>query len=123
MAGAPLADIVYALAFSRVITRFHNEDAAATAHNSAGNRVGLGEIPDNVPTVEVPLEGQEELAIQTVLRLAGLVKNGAAAKDVLGRGAVYINGEQLEGQKFFVAGDDCVIQAGKKKIARVLVVK
>ena len=106
-----------------IIARFHNEEAAATAHNSAGNRVALGEIPDNVPTVEVPLEGQEELAIQTVLRLAGLVKNGAAAKDVLGRGAVYINGEQLEGQKFFVAGDNCVIQAGKKKIARVLVVK
>jgi tyrosyl-tRNA synthetase len=106
-----------------IITRFHDEDAATTAHKSAGNRVGLGEIPDNVPTVEVPLEGQEELAIQTVLRLAGLVKNGAAAKDVLGRGAVYINGEQLEGQKFFAEGDDCVIQAGKKKIARVLVVK
>jgi tyrosyl-tRNA synthetase len=106
-----------------IITRFHDEQAAATAHKSAGNRVGLGEIPENVPTVEVPLEGEEQLAIQTVLRLAGLVKNGAAARDVLGRGAVYIDGEQLAGQRFFVAGDDCVIQAGKKKIARVLVVK
>lgn len=106
-----------------IITRFHDEEAAATAHKSAGNRVGLGEIPENVPTIEVSLEGEKQLAVQTVLRLAGLVKNGAAARDVLARGAVYIDGEQLEGQKFFVAGDDCVIQAGKKKIARVLVVK
>jgi len=105
-----------------LITRFHNEDAAKTAHKSAGNRVALGEIPENVPEVEVSLEGQETMPIPAVLRLAGLVKNGAAAKDVLKRGAVYIDGAKLEGDRMFVAGDECVIQAGKKKIARVVIV-
>ena len=105
-----------------LITRFHDEEAAKSAHKSAGNRVALGEIPDNVPEVEVALDGQAELPTATVLRLAGLVKNGAAAKDVLKRGAVYIDGQQLEGNRMFVAGDECVIQAGKKKIAKVIVV-
>ena len=105
-----------------LITRFHDEEAAKSAHKSAGNRVALGEIPDNVPEVEVALEGQSELPTATVLRLAGLVKNGAAAKDVLKRGAVYIDGQQLEGNRLFVAGDECVIQAGKKKIAKVIIV-
>ena len=105
-----------------LITRFHDEEAAKSAHKSAGNRVALGEIPDNVPEVEVALDGQAELPTATVLRLAGLVKNGAAAKDVLKRGAVYIDGQQLEGNRMFVAGDQCVIQAGKKKIAKVIVV-
>lgn len=104
-----------------IITRFHDEEAARTAHKSAGNRVALGEIPDNVPTVEVPLEGQPEIPMASVLRLAGLVKNGAAARDVLGRGAVFLDGEKFEGDRMFVEGDDCVIQAGKKKIARVLI--
>ena len=104
-----------------IITRFHDEEAARTAHKSAGNRVALGDIPENVPTVEVALDGQAELPIAAVLRLSGLVKNGAAARDVLGRGAVYINGEQLEGDKVFAFGDDCVLQAGKKKIARVVI--
>lgn len=104
-----------------LIARFHDEEAAKTAHKSAGNRVALGAIPENVPVVEVSLEGQAEMPMPAVLRLAGLVKNGAAAKDVLARGAVYIDGEQFEGQRMFVAGDDCVIQAGKKKIARVLI--
>ncbi|SNC76850.1 tyrosyl-tRNA synthetase [Marinobacter sp. es.048] len=104
-----------------IITRFHDEEAARTAHKSAGNRVALGEIPDNVPTVEVPLEGQSEIPMAAVLRLAGLVKNGAAARDVLGRGAVFVNGQKFEGDRMFVEGDDCVIQAGKKKIARVLI--
>lgn len=104
-----------------IITRFHDADAAATAHKSAGNRVGLGEIPENVPTIEVSLAGQEQLPVATVLRLAGLVKNGAAARDVLGRGAVFIDGEKHEGGRFFNLGDDCVVQAGKKKIARVVI--
>lgn len=119
-AGANPQDYKKLLA-EEIITRFHDAEAARSAHKSAGNRVALGEIPENVPTVEVSLEGQEQLPIATLLRLAGLVKNGAAAKDVLGRGAVYVNGGQVAASAIFTAGDDAVIQAGKKKIARVLI--
>ncbi len=104
-----------------IITRFHNKEAAESAHKSAGNRVALGAIPENVPTVEVSLDGQSEIPMASVLRLAGLVKNGAAARDVLGRGAVFVDGEQFEGDRLFKEGDDCVVQAGKKKIARVVI--
>lgn len=104
-----------------IITRFHDAEAAATAHKSAGNRVGLGEIPENVPVVEVSLAGRDELHIVSLLKEANLAANGKAAKDVFGRGAVYINGEQVTDERMFAAGDDCVVQAGKKKIARVLV--
>lgn len=120
-AGANPQDYKKVLA-EELITRFHDEEAAKTAHKSAGNRVALGEIPENVPVVEVSLEGQEGLPMPAVLRLAGLVKNGAAARDVLGRGAVYIDGARFEGERMFAEGDDCVIQAGKKKIARVMIV-
>lgn len=104
-----------------IITRFHDKEAAESAHKSAGNRVALGAIPENVPTVEVSLDGQSEIPMASVLRLAGLVKNGAAARDVLGRGAVFVDGEQFEGDRLFKEGDDCVVQAGKKKIARVVI--
>jgi len=103
-----------------IITRFHDAEAAANAHKSAGNRVGLGEIPDNVPEVEVSLAGREAIHIVSLLKEAGLAQ-GKAAKDVFGRGAVYMNGEQLTEEKMFEAGADVVLQAGKKKIARVLV--
>ncbi|MBW7472371.1 tyrosine--tRNA ligase [Marinobacter sp. M216] len=119
-AGANPQDYKKLLA-EEIITRFHDEEAAKTAHKSAGNRVALGEIPDNVPTVEVSLEGQAEMPMAAVLRLADLVKNGAAARDVLKRGAVFVDGEQFDGNRMFVEGDDCVVQAGKKKIARVVI--
>lgn len=103
-----------------IIARFHGEDAAANAHKGAGNQVALGEIPENLNEVEVDAEGQEELPISAVLRISGLVKNGAAAKDVLGRGAVYVDGKPVEATfKLHVKGS-FVVQAGKKKIARVI---
>jgi tyrosyl-tRNA synthetase len=103
-----------------IITRFHDAAAAADAHKSAGNRVGLGEIPENVPEVRISLAGRDAIHIVSLLKEAGLAQ-GKAAKDVFGRGAVYMNGEQLTEEKMFAAGDDVVLQAGKKKIARVLV--
>ena len=104
-----------------IIERFHGAQAAATAHNAAGNRVELGEVPEDVPEVEVDAESQAELPISAVLRMAGLVKNGAAAKDVLGRGAVYVNGEKVDASfKQVTIKQRVVIQAGKKKIARII---
>lgn len=104
-----------------IIERFHGNAAARDAHKGAGNQVALGEIPDNVDDVVVDSDGQSELPISAVLRLAGLVKNGAAAKDVLGRGAVYIEGAKVDASHKLSSGDVKVVQAGKKKIARVTV--
>ncbi len=102
-----------------IVARFHGDEAAATAHKAAGNRVELGVIPENVAEVDVDMGGQDELPISAVLRLAGLVKNGAAAKDVLGRGAVFVDGEVVDASLKLPAGVSRVVQAGKKKIARV----
>ncbi|KZX85625.1 tyrosine--tRNA ligase [Oleiphilus sp. HI0009] len=103
-----------------IIERFHGAAAAAEAHKGAGNQVALGEIPENLEDVEVAADdGQEELPISAVLRMAGLVKNGAAAKDVLKRGAVYVDGQKVEASLMIKVRGRFVIQAGKKKIARV----
>ena len=105
-----------------IIERFHGADAAATAHKSAGNRLASGEIPDDVPEVKVSADGQDELPIAAVLRLAKLVQNSSAARDVLSRGAVYVDGEQRDQGFKVLVGETRVIQAGKKKIAKVSVV-
>ncbi len=105
-----------------MITRFHDAAAAEAAPRSAGNQIALGEIPENLPEVEVDTQGQSELPLPTVLRLAGLAQNGKAAKDMLGRGVVYIDGAPAGSIQTLAAGEERVIQAGKKKIARVRLV-
>lgn len=104
-----------------IIERFHDESAAENAHKSAGNKMDLGEIPDDVPEVELELGDQSEIWVNEILRRAGLVVNGKAAKDALGRGVVFADGDKVEAGFKMVAGDSKVIQAGKKKIARVTV--
>lgn len=105
-----------------LVERFHDADAAANAHKSAGNRIIDGEIPEDIPEVTLSLEGQEQLFITTVLSKAGLTKNSAQAKDALGRGAVKVDQNVVDASFTLKAGDVVVIQAGKKAIARVSVV-
>jgi len=104
-----------------LIERFHDADAAANAHKSAGNRIVDGEIPDDIPEVTLSLDGQEALFITSVLSRANLTKNAAQAKDALARGSVKVDGVVVDASLSLSAGANVVIQAGKKAIARVIV--
>ena len=79
----------------------------------------LGEIPEDLPEVEISAEGQTEVPVAAILRMANLVQNSNAARDVLARGVVFVDGEQKDQTFKFAVGDTRIIQAGKKKIARV----
>lgn len=104
-----------------IVARFHGEEAAEQAPRSAGNQIALGDIPENVPVVEVEAGERGQLMLVQVLRLAGLAHNSSAAKDVLKRGAVYIDGQQADEGLILAPGDTKVIQAGKRRIAKVIV--
>ena len=120
-AGANPQPIKIKLA-EEIVERFHGKEAAENAHKAAGNALRAGEIPDDLPEVNVNAGGQDEMPISAVLRMAKLVANSNAARDVLGRGAVYIDGQVCEPSLKLAAGGEYVIQAGKKKIARVKLV-
>ncbi|HEX4869671.1 MAG TPA: tyrosine--tRNA ligase [Moraxellaceae bacterium] len=102
-----------------IISRFHGAEAAASAHKAAGNVLGKGEIPEDVPEVVIAAEGQAELPLIAILNRAGLTKNSAAAKDVIQRGAVFIDGQAAPSDFRMKVGASHIIQAGKKAIARV----
>lgn len=120
-AGANPQSIKIKLA-EEIVERFHSKEAAENAHKGAGNTLKAGEIPEDLPEVEVSTDGQAELPIGAILRLAKLVANSNAARDVLGRGAVYIDGQPCEASLKLAVGSKVIIQAGKKKIARVKLV-
>ena len=104
-----------------LIERFHDTDAAANAHKSAGNVLADGELPVDLPEVTLDLEGAEALFITQILNQAGLAKNNSAAKDMVKRGAVKVDGEVVDGGFSLTSGQTAVIQAGKKAYAKVTV--
>jgi tyrosyl-tRNA synthetase len=115
-AGANPRDIKIKLA-EEIVARFHGEEAAANAHRGAGNRMKDGELPDDLP--EVTIVATEAMPIAAVLNKAGLVKNAAAARDLLAAGSVRIDGEVAERGFLFELGATHVCQAGKKAFARI----
>ncbi len=118
--GANPRDIKIELA-REIVARFHGEEAAANAHKGAGNIVKDGEIPEDCPEVTLTLEdGMDAMPIARVLNQAELTKNSAQAKDMLKNGRVKVDWEVVEPSLMLPKGD-YVIQAGKKKIARVLI--
>ena len=116
--GANPRDIKMILA-RELIARYHGEEAAANAHRSAGNQLAEGELPEDLPEVEVGFEGSEQAPIAAVLNRSGLANNSAQAKDMLGNGRVKVDGEVVERDHMLATGQSYVIQAGKKRYARV----
>ncbi|NWO10421.1 tyrosine--tRNA ligase [Chromohalobacter salexigens] len=102
-----------------LIGRYHGDEAAANAHKSAGNQLAEGELPEDLPEVEVIFEG-EQAPIAAVLNRSGLANNSAQAKDMLGNGRVKVDGDVVARDHMLATGQSYVIQAGKKRYARVI---
>lgn len=114
--GANPRDIKIKLA-EEIVARFHGEEAAASAHRSVGNRMKEGELPEDLPEIE--LVAEEDMPIASVLNKAGLVKNAAVARDLLGSGGVRVDGAVVDRSFVFKRGAVHVCQAGKKAFARI----
>ncbi|MFD2192007.1 tyrosine--tRNA ligase [Pistricoccus aurantiacus] len=117
--GANPRDIKMELA-RELITRYHGAEAAANAHRSSGNRLAEGELPEDLPEIEVDFDGAQA-PIGAVLNRSGLANNSAQAKDMLSNGRVKVDGEVIARDHMLASGESYVIQAGKKRYARVIV--
>jgi len=105
-----------------LIARFHGEEAAATAERGAGNIIREGELPEDTPEIELELEGQADLPVSAIINRTGLAQNSAQARDMLNNGRVKVDWQVVD-VKHRLAPGQYIIQAGKKKIARVLLKK
>ncbi|MBD8685091.1 tyrosine--tRNA ligase [Pseudomonas sp. CFBP 13719] len=115
-AGANPRDIKIKLA-EEIVARFHGEEAAQSAHKAAGNRMKEGELPEDLP--EMDLAGAEDMPIAAILNKAGMVKNAAGARDLLNAGSVRVDGVVVDRAFVFTVGATHVVQAGKKAFARI----
>ena len=104
-----------------LVERFHDAEAAANAHKSAGNRITEGEVPEDTPEVTISRgEFGGEIFIASILRIAGLTANAAAAKDAVARGAVKVDWNVVDASFSVKENATYIIQSGKKAIARVI---
>jgi tyrosyl-tRNA synthetase len=100
-----------------IVARFHSEEAARQAEEAFEARFRRGELPEEIPELEV-----KETQILKVLKEAGLVPSANEAARMIEQGGVRVNGEKVSDRNLqFKRGDAPVIQVGKRKVARVTI--
>ena len=102
-----------------LITRFHDEAAAAAAHQDFIQRFAKNAIPDDMPELTLAL-GSDGVAIGNLLKSANLVGSTSEAMRMIKQGAVKINGEKVEDTRLLLTeSGTAVYQVGKRKFARI----
>jgi tyrosyl-tRNA synthetase len=105
-----------------LVGRFHGRDAAERAHADFVARFQKGQLPDDMPQVQVTADGQA-LMLPRLLKEAGLVASTSEAMRLVKQGGVRIDGERAEDPGLAVPkGNSHVFQVGKRKFVRVSVV-
>ena len=115
-------DIKFLLA-EELVARFHDDAAAQQARETFIARFQQGAMPDEIPEVTVTAQG-DDVPLPTLLRLAGLVGSSSDGQRMVRQGAVRIDGERAADPASRVAaGAVHTVQVGKRRFARVTVVK
>ena len=102
-----------------IVERFHGPDAAQNAAREFNARFREGALPEDMPELvfKAPAAG---LAITQALKLAGFVPSVSEAQRLIEQGGVRIDGERATDRGLkFTPGTSFVLQAGKRKAARI----
>jgi tyrosyl-tRNA synthetase len=102
-----------------IVARFHDQAAADAALADFEARFRQGEIPKDLPEIELvaPPEG---MPIPQVLKQAGLAASTSEAIRLIGQGGVKLEGERLSDKGLLMQkGASVVMQIGKRRFARV----
>lgn len=104
-----------------LIKRFHGAEALAAARTGAGNRFQRGDLPSDMPELELTAEG-DGILLPTLLKEAGLAKSTSEARERIKQGAVLKNGTEVLGTDYLATkGSSDVYQVGKKRFVRIRV--
>jgi tyrosyl-tRNA synthetase len=102
-----------------IVTQFYDEKAARLAAAEFEKVFAKGELPDDIPQVEV----DKGAAMAGKLLLScGLVPSGAEAKRMIRHSAVSVDGRKITDPNTQITpADGMIIQVGKRKFAKLKV--
>ena len=111
-------DIKFELALE-LVGRFHSQSAADKAKDDFINRFRNNELPEDLEEIQLAAAGGA-LGIGHALQQAGLVASTSEAFRMIKQGAVKLDGHKVEDRNMELqSGASCVLQVGKRRVARV----
>jgi tyrosyl-tRNA synthetase len=104
-----------------IVARFHSREAAARALAEFEARFREGALPDNMPEVTVQTAGAG-IAVPQLAKQAGVVESTSEALRLITQRGLKVDGDVVADKTLTIAaGRTVVVQAGKRKFARVTV--
>lgn len=101
-----------------IVARFHDESAAEKAQDDFQTRA-KGGIPDDVPEVNVNIEGIS-VGVAQLLKMAGLVESTSEAIRAIQQGGVKLDSEKVADKNLQISkGVTIIAQVGKRKFAKI----
>jgi tyrosyl-tRNA synthetase len=119
-AGRNPRDAKVALA-QEIVTRFHSKDAAERALAEFEARFRGGALPEDMPAVTLQTAGAG-IGIAQLAKQAGIVESTSEALRLIAQRGLKVDGDVVADKGLAIAaGRTVVVQAGKRKFARVTV--
>lgn len=100
-----------------IITRYYNKESAEAAREEFIKVFSKDELPSDMPT----FEKNAGIWIAQLMNECALSTSSSEALRLIKQGGVKINGERLTNTKLNLEAGEYVVQAGKRKFARILI--
>jgi tyrosyl-tRNA synthetase len=123
-AGRNPRDAKVALA-QEIVTRFHSKDAAERALAEFEARFRYGAVPENLEeqVIEVPPAFPNGFPIAQLAKAAEVVSSTSEALRLIQQGGLRVDGDVVTDKSLAIpAGRTLILQAGKRRFARVTLV-
>ncbi len=109
------------LELARIITRlYHSEEEAGQAEEYFHTVFQKGELPENMPQIEVPAESNSLIGVIPFLLRHGIIPSGSEFRRLVRQGGVQVNQRKLESVEETFSDTQIVMKIGKKKFVRIL---
>lgn len=102
-----------------IISRFHDNQAAAAAEEKFIQQFSQGMIPEDIPKVTMTTS-KEEMPLVNALKEAGLTQSTSEAMRMIKQGAVKLDGERITLIDHQIKkGSSHTVQVGKRRFAKI----
>jgi len=105
---------------TRIVARFHGEEAGKAAREGFEKQFAKKEVPDDVPEATLSAEGGT-LWLVKALNEGGLIQSNGEGMRLIKQGAVSVDGEKVTDKDFALSSGQYLIKCGKRRFLHLSV--
>ena len=103
-----------------IVSKFHGVEKANLAQEHFEKTVQKGQVPDTIPTIQLPKAYSSMVRIIELLETAKLVSSKSEAKRLTQQGGVEVDGKKItDPNESIEVKNDMIIRAGKRKYIKI----